>query len=54
MEKGNEIEFINEDEIIELGGAKRDLVKDDNVCGNLRECTINNAKCPRLERCGWN
>lgn len=50
----SQIELINEDAAIQLGGAKEALDAVDKVCGNLRTCGWNSDTCPKLESCTWN
>lgn len=50
----DDIEFINEDSIMELGGAKTTVNNTKKACGNLRTCGWNSDTCPRLEKCTWN
>ena len=49
--KESQIEFINEEDLDFLGGAKDMIGADNNVCGNLRECGWNSQECPKLEKC---
>lgn len=50
----SQIELINEDTTVQLGGAREAIEDKDVVCGNLRECGWNSDSCPKLERCTWN
>lgn len=53
-EMESQIELINEETAIQLGGANDSFATDDKVCGNLRICDWNSDVCPKLERCNWN
>lgn len=53
--KDSQIEFINEEDLDLLGGANEtEMMPENKVCGNLRQCGWNEQDCPKLERCTWN